>query len=79
MFSFPIPQPASTVVAAIPTTLVLTDPELLIVKDYLTLYSDGDNDERFQLLKTKILPKIYTLNKHLTANAWKDRKSVSTQ
>jgi len=85
MFSPPIPQLASTSVipsnaaAPIPTTLELTDPELLIAKKYLTLYSDEDNDERYQLLKTKILPQMYTLNKHLTANAWKDRKSVSTE
>jgi len=85
MFSPPIPQLASTSViptnaaAPIPTNLNLTEQELSIVESFLTLYTDGDKHERYSLLKTKILPRMYTLNKHLTANAWKDRKGVSTQ
>jgi uncharacterized protein Yka (UPF0111/DUF47 family) len=78
----PIPQIPSTAVAPIPTNktaLQLTVAELAVVKEYTALYSETeDKEERFDLLKRKILPRLYLLNKDLTPGDWKDRKKVST-
>jgi hypothetical protein len=81
MFSPPIPQISTAAVVPTSTSnaaLELTADELAIVKKYTTLYSEADKGERYNLLKTKILPRLYLLNKDLSSSAWKDRKSVST-
>lgn len=82
MFSPPIPQIPSTPAAPIPTSntpLEFTEAELLIVKKWLTLYSNAVKEEQYNLLKGKILPQLYLLNKDLPLDAWRDRKSVSTR
>jgi hypothetical protein len=62
----------------IPTTaLEFTEAELAIAKKWVALYDKADTHERYQMLIGKILPQLYLLNKQLTHNAWKDRKSVS--
>ena len=58
--------------------LQLTEAELDIVKIWTQLYKEADRTERYNMLKTKILPRLYPLNKELTTNAWKLWKSVST-
>jgi hypothetical protein len=81
VFSPPIPQIPSTAIASIPTInpLEYTEDELVIVKKWQALYNnEADKIERYNLLRGKILPRLYLLNKELPANAWKERKSVST-
>ena len=79
MFSPPIPQIPGTTEAPIPTAIEFTKAELVVVKKWLSVYSETDKAEWYDLLKAKILPQLYPLNKDLPANAWKDRKSVSMQ
>lgn len=79
----PTPQiPSTTAVPPIPTSnntiaLELTAVELEVVKKYTLLYNGADKDERYNLLKGKILPRIFQLNQHLPSDAWKSRKIVS--
>lgn len=58
--------------------LELTEAEQAIVKKWMKLYKEADKTERYNLLKGKILPRLFPLNKDLSPNAWKFRKSVST-
>jgi hypothetical protein len=75
----PIPLMTSTAVAPILTnaSLEFTEAELKEVKKWTALYSQADKDERYQLLKDKILPRLFLLNE-LPAPVWKERKSVSS-
>lgn len=61
------------------TGLELSEAELEVTKKWMTLYSKAENSERFKLLKEKILPQLYLLNKDLPTNAWKERKSVGSE
>jgi len=62
----------------IPTTaLEFTDAELAVSKKWIALYGEADKGARYEMLKNKILPQLYLLNKHLSSDAWKDRKKVS--
>jgi hypothetical protein len=56
--------------------LELTEAEQLEVQKWITKYNEGSKNDRYQLLKTKILPQLYSLNQHLTNEAWKIRKAV---
>ena len=69
----------STAVAPIPTNAALefTELELKEVKKWTTLYGDADKGERYQMLKDKILPRLFLINE-LPGPAWKERKSVSS-
>lgn len=81
----PIPSTGATPPALPPSTgetnknLQLTEPELEVVKNWTTSYSEADKTGRYELLRGKILPLLYLHNKHLSAADWKERKSVSTQ
>jgi hypothetical protein len=76
--------------AIIPTTappinptssLVLTEAEVLVVQSFTRLYKEGDKMERYLLLKSTVLPRLYGIksNQDLPPSAWKVRKSVSKQ
>jgi hypothetical protein len=57
--------------------LELTEAELLVVQKWTKLYVDAEKTERYQMLTTKILPRLLPLNKDLPRSGWKVRKSVS--
>jgi hypothetical protein len=82
MFSPPIPQIPNSAVTPIPTSKVpleFTKDELPVVKKWLKLYNDERQRlERFEMLRSKILPRLYLFNK-LPEDAWRHRKGVSTQ
>jgi hypothetical protein len=78
----PIPQITSAAVAPIPTSSALefTEAEFEVVKKWMTLYTEADKLERYDLLKTKVLPRLFLLTGNtLPPPVWKERKSVSTQ
>lgn len=73
--------PSTANAPIIPTknsALEFTEEELEEVKKWTSRYIELDNNGRYDLLKSRVLPKLYLLNKHLPSAAWKDRKSVST-
>lgn len=75
-----IPTNNSANASIIPTNnsaLEFTEGELEEVKKWTSRYTDLDGNGRFDLLKSQILPRLFLLNKHLSADAWKDRKRVS--
>jgi hypothetical protein len=59
------------------TTLKFTEAELAVSKKWIALYGEADKRERYEMLINKILPQLFLLNKHLSSDAWKDRKKVS--
>lgn len=75
------PIPPTTASPILPTTptpdLELTEAEQLEIQKWMKRYRECSNAERYQLLKSKILPTLYALNTHLTKDAWRIRKSVS--
>jgi hypothetical protein len=77
MFHLPqIPTIAAVASIATNTALEFSVAELDIVKKYLPLYTDADKEGRYTTLKSKILPRLFSLNQELTSNDWKDRKNV---
>ena len=77
MYSPPIPQIPQ--IPASDATFEFTANELIVVKECLPSYNNGDKRERYLLLANKILPRLFRLNGHLPGDAWKFRKGVSTQ
>lgn len=70
-----LPTPASTIN---PTpVLEMSQAELLEVQKWMTRYMEASTNERYNLLKSKILPQLNALNKDLSVNEWKTRKAVS--
>jgi hypothetical protein len=57
---------------------LLREEELAVVGKYTDQYKEASKQERYHMLKNKILPRLLPLNKNLPDNAWKVRKSVST-
>lgn len=60
--------------------LTLTDAELEILQKFRKIYEKtASTKDRLYMLKTKILPRIHVpYNEHLSKEAWRIRKSVST-
>jgi hypothetical protein len=58
--------------------LELIEGELEIAKKWMDAYKEAGKQERFSMLQKKILPGMFLLNRQLTGDAWKLRKSVST-
>jgi hypothetical protein len=80
MSSQSIPPISNTVTPVIPnqnSTVMYTVAELEEVKKWMSEYSEGSKKERYELLKGKILPRLFLLNKDLPNMVWKERKSVS--
>ena len=61
-----------------PAPELFMEEELDIVKNWTNVFKAAGQQERYQMLKTKILSQMLPLNRHLTDHAWKVRKLVST-
>ena len=62
-----------------PPPLTLTDAELEILQKFKKIYKKtASSKDRLHMLKTKILPQLIPLNEHLSKEAWRICKLVST-
>ena len=59
--------------------LKLTEEEMAVIDKWTSMYEKTiASKDRLRMLSEQILPRLTPLNRHLSEDAWRLRKSVST-